>query len=138
MSPSNIIIDGTDGIIFSFQNLKFGLSGNYSFMTDPPIFADIGEANFFFSSTNFSIGIQTEFIRSAMGDNMNLILRNAVINAERDPFANLTGINDFSQVVTGTVNTLSQVVRDRIISIVNGGPLYGLDAKVTNFINKTI
>ena len=80
---SNVKIIDNEGIIFRFQNLQFGLSGDYSFITDPPIFADIGEANFFFAPTNFSTGIQSEIVRSHnfSGEMMQLTFSDTVISA---------------------------------------------------------
>jgi len=82
-NTSNVKIIDNEGIIFRFQNLQFGLSGDYSFITDPPIFADIGEANFFFAPTNFSTGIQSEIVRSHhfIGEMMQLTFSDTVISA---------------------------------------------------------
>ena len=97
MDPQpNVIIDDNAGIKLSFQNLQFRLIGNYSFMTDPPIFADIGEADFFFSSTNFSIQIKTEIIRTSIGHKLQLQISDVKLEADDEPFMNLNGINDFS------------------------------------------
>ena len=52
------------------------------------------------------------------------------IDAVAEPFCNFDGISDFSDVATGTVNTVAAVVRNRVASFINGGDDYGLDAKI--------
>ena len=86
-----IVINDYDGITFGFQNLEFRLTGNYSFMTDPPLFADIGEADFYFAPLNFSTNVRTEIIRSREGHKMELLFSNTTISSDRDPFANIIG-----------------------------------------------
>lgn len=44
-----------------------------------------------------------------------------------DPFADFNGISDFSEVVSGSINTLAAVLKNRVVSFVNGGDTYGLD-----------
>lgn len=45
-SPSCVKIkDPGQGVTIGFENLYFSLIGDYSFITDPPIAADIGQAS---------------------------------------------------------------------------------------------
>ena len=58
------------------------------------------------------------------------------MESKAEPFCEFNGISDFSEVVTGTVNTVAAVVRNRLESFINGGDTYGLDKKLGDFVNK--
>jgi len=60
------------------------------------------------------------------------------LDSVAEPAANFEGISDFSDVVTNVVNTVAAVVRNRVESFINGGDLYGIDQKLSAFVNKVI
>ena len=52
--------------------MTFDLVGNYSFITDPPLFADIGESRLHFAPTNFSAGVKSGYVRTSTGEQFEL------------------------------------------------------------------
>lgn len=76
-SPSGVVLsDDINGITVGFQNLTFSIQGDYSYITDPPIFADIGTANIYFANTTFHTDVKSEIIRLAEGHDLELIFSN--------------------------------------------------------------
>ena len=60
IDPSPPIIQIGDGDFnFAFSNLNINVTTDYQFISDPPIFADIGEANFTFANTTLSTDVRT-------------------------------------------------------------------------------
>ena len=111
---------------------------DYSYVTDPPILADIGEATLLFSNTSFSTKV-TSYLHAGLTDeNLELTLTDMTLEAVAEPFCKFDGISDFSDVATGTVNTVAAVVRNRVASLINGGDVYGVDAKIQAIINKIL
>ena len=52
--------------------MSANLAANYSYITDPPIFADIGEAMLHLAPTNFTTSVGSHFIRQATGQQFEL------------------------------------------------------------------
>ncbi len=107
-------------------------------MTDPPIFADIGEANISLAPTSFKSNLGSDWHKSSTGNEFKLKFSDVHIESVAEPFVNFDGLSDFSEVVTNVVNTVAAVVRNRVESLVNGGDLYGVDQKLQAVINKVI
>lgn len=138
--PIVAINDKIKGVTMAFSNLNLELQGDYSYVSDPPIFADIGEANVRFSNTSLSSVVRSDWHRGS-GNNDNsftLDFSETHIDAAAEPFVDFDGISDFSEVVTNVVNTVAAVVRNRVESFVNGGDLYGVDSKFSEIVNKVI
>lgn len=107
-------------------------------MTDPPIFADIGEANISLAPTSFKSNLGSDWHKSSTGNEFKLKFSDVHIESVAEPLVNFDGLSDFSEVVTNVVNTVAAVVRNRVESLVNGGDLYGVDQKLQAVINKVI
>jgi len=116
------------------------MTADYSFITNPPIFADIGEAMILFSNLTASTDVESYLHENSMEENndFELSFKNMKVDSGAEPFTNFDGISDFSDVVTNVVNTVAAVVRNRLDSFINGGDLYGIDAKIEAVINKII
>ena len=140
ISPSTPIltINTDEGLLFAFSDLTLNITADYSYIMDPPIFADIGEASFLFSPTNFSVNVGSRLYAIPGGQYLELELSNMHIESQAEPFTSFVGISDFSEVASNTVNTLAAVLKNRVMSFINGGDTYGLDDKLQAIVNKII
>jgi len=136
--PLVTINDKIKGVTMAFSNLNLELQGDYSYVSDPPIFADIGEANVRFGNTSLSTVIISDWHRSSNDNSFTLDFSQTQIDSAPEPFVDFDGISDFSEVVTNVINTVAAVVRNRVDSFINGGDLYGVDSKFSEIVNKVI
>jgi len=51
----------TDHGIFRFRDFKGQITGDYHYLSDPPVFADIGDINFIVRNLTLSIDGKTSF-----------------------------------------------------------------------------
>lgn len=138
-TPSLVTInDKIKGVTMAFSNLNLELQGDYSYVSDPPIFADIGEANVRFGNTSLSTAVISDWHRGSNDNSFTLDFSETHIDSAAEPFVDFDGISDFSEVVTNVINTVAAVVRNRVDSFINGGDLYGVDSKFSEIVNKVI
>ena len=72
-SPSGVVLSDDDtGVTVGFKNLTFKLEADYHYITDPPIFADLGDATIHFANTSFFTDIRSEVIRMSDGHKLQL------------------------------------------------------------------
>ena len=143
--PSVVQIHDDNNITVSLQSLTLKLASEYAYVSDPPIFADMGTGYIYFKELSGSFdasGVLVQDEETGETD-FELLLSNAKLSQQAEPFCNYDGISDFSEVVTNTVNTFAAVVRNRLLSIVNGGPTGEetypeLEAKVQGLINTVL
>ena len=91
-----------DGIQIGFKNLTFNLATTYSYITVPPIFADIGDAMMHIAPTNFTTSVGSHYVRTATGKQFELNFHSVELTSNmtnQAPFAKFTGVNDFSQII---------------------------------------
>ena len=137
IDPEPSIVTIKNGFVtFAFQNLAVNLTSDYQFMANPPIFGDIGEANLNFARTNFSSDM-TSYLHTDP-NTFEVTMSNLNTSSLHEPFSSFDGISDFSSVSTNVLNTVVGVLRNRVISMVNGNDLYTLDNKIETTINKII
>lgn len=99
-------------MILSIGDFKGHVAGDYQFITDPPILADIG--SFSFKSDNLTLSIDGT---NTFTDGILSVALHA-FHLDMQPF-NLTidGISDISEVLTSLINTVGNVLRGRISSL---------------------
>lgn len=91
LDPTPPLLTINDGsVTFAVQNLNVNVTADYSYISEPPIFADIGEASFLFANTTFSVDVTSEIEPLTMG------ISNMKIDSLAEPFCSLDGISDFS------------------------------------------
>ena len=90
-------------------------------MSNPPIFADIGDLSILFSNTNVSTIITTYLHRNRTGDTMEFTLSNMTSSSIAEPFCAIDGLSDVSDLTQNLVNNVAAVARNRINSFINGG-----------------
>ena len=90
-------------------------------MSNPPIFADIGDLSILFSNTNVSTIITTYLHRNRTGDTMEFTLSNMTASSIAEPFCAIDGLSDVSDLTQNLVNNVAAVARNRINSFINGG-----------------
>lgn len=113
------------------NNLTLNVTCNYAYVSDPPIFADIGEAYIGIDTMDFIFNISS----SLTDDDLNVTLKNITLEF-RDPHPNIVfdGLSDFSELATGLVTTLTTVIRNRLKSFINNGYLDGKINKIANAV----
>ena len=90
-------------------------------MSNPPIFADIGDLSVLFSNTNVSTIITTYLHRNPNGDTMEFTLSNMTASPNAEPFCAIDGLSDVSDLTQNLVNNVAAVARNRVNSFINGG-----------------
>ena len=81
-SPSGVVLsDDNTGVTVGFKNLTFSLEADYSYITEPPILADIGQANIHFANTTFFTDIKSELIRLENTHKLQLQFSNQQMNS---------------------------------------------------------
>ena len=126
-TPPIVQINNGD-ITFGLYNLFLNLTAGYNYISEPPIFADIGEMSF--QIANFTLSTIIDSHLSEGSNAFSLQFSNTTIESTPEQFCYFDGISDFSEVVTNLANTLAAVVRNRLESLINGGELYPVDAKI--------
>ena len=119
------------------QNFTAQLVTDYSYISEPPIFADIGEATLTISNTTMSVLAASSFTSNETGDFFDVELNDLVLDSVAEPFAHFDGISDFSEIATNIVNTLAAVIRNRLESFINGD-YPAIDSKLTKILNKIL
>ena len=133
IDPTPPIITINNGsVTLAVKNLNLNVTADYSYISEPPIFADIGEASIHFADMTLSTDMSSKV------QPFQVELSNMKVDAQAEPFCSFDGISDFSQVATNVVNTVAAVVRNRLESLINGGELYSVDKKVEAIINKIL
>ena len=103
---------GNDHAIFSFKDFTGGIKANYMFITDPPLFADIGQINFQNPNTTFSVNGFSDEIDGEIRMNIENI------SLDMDPFTlHFDGISDTSDVVSRFITFSGNIIRDRMVSL---------------------
>lgn len=98
----------------ALSNLNLNLTTNYAYVSDPPIFADIGEGSVKIADLTTSVDVRST-VHPFQVELSNLQAES------HGPFCDFNGISDFSQVATNVVNTVAAVVRNRLESFIDGG-----------------
>ena len=84
----------------------------YMYISDPPLFADIGNVEFAALNSSVMLNGRTNFNNSLF----NLTVVDTSIDI--DPFSlDFNGISDISDVATRLVNFMGNVIRGRIVSL---------------------
>ena len=138
--PSIVQINYGD-VTLGGNNLSINLTADYSYISDPPIFADMGSAFIFLPNATFNTTISS--YRAVLpsdkgGHEFTLDFKDTYLDYPNEPFTKFDGISDFSEVLSNTVNTGAAVVKNRLKSMINGGDQYPIDAKVEEVINKVL
>lgn len=118
------------------QNFTASIVTDYSYITEPPIFADIGEGTILISNTTLSVDATSDYVKADRSFTVNMT--DVHIESLAEPFSDFNGISDFSEIVTNVVNTLVAVIRNRAESLINGGEQYPIDKKIEAIINKVM
>ena len=109
-----------DEVRLQLSNLTLNFTVDYAYVSDPPILADIGSA--FLGIDTLSLDLNLTSI--LLGDELNMTIQDISLSIEEAvPFALFDGLSDFSELATGIANTAAAVVRNRLLSFVNGGLL---------------
>lgn len=118
-------------VLFQLNNLTLNVTCNYAYVSDPPIFADIGEAYIGIDTMDFIFNISSNLT----DDDLDVTLKNITLDF-KDPHPNVVfdGLSDFSELATGLVTTLTTVIRNRLKSFINNGYLDGKINKIANTV----
>ena len=117
---------------FAIKNLNLNVTTDYAFVSDPPIFADMGEGSINVEDLTMSVVV------TSSTEPFQVQLSELEFDAQPHPFSDFNGISDFSHVVTNVINTVAAVVRNRVESFIDGGDLYNVQDKIEAIINKVL
>lgn len=99
------------------SGVKIDFAFDYAYISNPPIFADIGEATLSIDGLSFSLDWSNTFNEES---GLNLTISNLALDFENPvPLSNFDGLSDFSEIATNVVNTVAAVVRNRLSSMLN-------------------
>ena len=110
------IIDILDEALrLQLEQLDLKLAFDYMFIMDPPILADIGSG---------FIGIHGLELMTDFNTTLSEVFSVSLIDLFLDfvqpgNLVSFDGLNDFSTVITNTVNTFGAIIRNRLASIIN-------------------
>jgi hypothetical protein len=123
ISVINAQLDGTVPIVkigdgqmrFELASFTIELGFDYEFITNPPIFADIGTA-----SVNIGGMTLVADIESFLEDSFSIQLLDLTLNfTHPGSLLNLDGLNDFGVVINSTLNHFTSIFRNRLSSMIN-------------------
>lgn len=101
-----------DQFIFKVSEASIDMQCEYMYISDPPLFADIGNVEFAALNSSVMLNGRTNFNNSLF----NLTVVDTSIDI--DPFSlDFNGISDISDVATRLVNFMGNVIRGRIVSL---------------------
>lgn len=105
--------------ILKIADLDLELTFDYSFISDPPILADIGSASIDFKNVSLYAN-WTSFIQEENSEThpFTFVFNDLNIYADKvaEPFT-FVGINDLSLVISDLLSTLGNMVRGRLVSM---------------------
>jgi hypothetical protein len=109
---------------------------DYSFVSDPPIFADIGETDLLLSGLCLSFDAKSVYDPSLDAANrFNLTISDLRLDwLDSEPLLDINGYSDFGGVVNNTINILATVVKNRLSSLINNEGI--LTPKLNSFLYK--
>jgi hypothetical protein len=102
-----------DRMVFSFKNFTGNFGFSYMYISDPPIFADIGDFDLDIANTTFLMDFDSNVV--------NGVLEILIKRLEFDvaPFdISFDGVSDISDVATRFLTYVGNVLRGRLVSIV--------------------
>lgn len=118
-----------DRMVYSFKNFTGNFKTSYMYISDPPIFADIGEFDFTIGNTTFLADFDSNITKGVLDV---LIHR---LELEIAPFDMLfDGISDISDVASRFVTYVGNVLRGRLTSIV----AYAGPARINPAVNSLL
>jgi hypothetical protein len=118
-----------DRLVFSFRNFTGNFGFSYMYISDPPIFADIGDFDFNLDNTTFLMDFDSNIA--------NGVLDVLIHRLEMDiyPFdIKFDGISDISDVASRFLTYVGNVLRGRLTSIV----AYTGPSRINPMINKVL
>jgi hypothetical protein len=118
-----------DRLAFAFRNFTGNFAFSYMYISDPPIFADIGDFDWNIDNTTFLIDFDSNITKGVLDM---LIHR---FELEVYPFdIKFDGISDISDVASRLLTYVGNVLRGRLNSIV----AYAGPARINPLVNKLL
>ena len=103
-----------DRMVFAFKNFTGNFGFDYMYISDPPIFSDIGMYDWNLTSLTFIVDMYQYF--NDEGD-MNITINH--LDVDIQPWRmTFDGISDISQVATSFISYVGTVLTNRLTSIV--------------------
>ena len=102
-----------DRMVFAFKNFTGNFGFDYMYISDPPIFADIGTFDLDVANTTFL----TDFDSNVVNGVLDVLIHR--LELEVDPFGiTFDGVSDISDVATRFLTYCGNVILSRVVSIV--------------------
>jgi hypothetical protein len=118
-----------DRMVFSIRNFTGNLGMGYMYISDPPIFADIGDFSFNMDNTTFLMDFDSNIIKGVLDV---LIHR---LEVDIYPFdVKFDGISDISDVASRFITYIGNILRGRFTSIIG----YAGPERINPLVNKVL
>ena len=118
-----------DRMVFAFKNFTGNLGFSYMYISDPPIFADIGDFQLSIDNTTFNVDFNSNFVDGILDVKLNELFLGV------EPFdVAFDGVSDISDVASRFLTYVGNVLRGRLVSIV----AYTGPERINPLINKII
>ena len=102
-----------DRMVFAFKNFTGSFGFDYMYISDPPIFADIGTFDLDVANTTFLMDFDSNVVNGVL----DVLIRR--LELDIDPFGiTFDGVSDISDVATRFLTYCGNVIRSRLVSIV--------------------
>jgi hypothetical protein len=100
-----------DRFVFSFRNFTGNFKLDYMYISDPPIFADIGGFELDVANTTFLLDVDPNVINGVL----DVLIHRLELGV--DPFrVEIDGVSDISDASTRFITYVGNVIRSRIVS----------------------
>lgn len=113
-------------MIVAFRDFNVGLGWDYSYITQPPVFADIGRFDMEIDNITFRANFTTNFENGILQTNISEL----EFNIESWYF-NMQGLTDWSELQNDIANFWGNIIIDRLVSCIK----YAGPEKLSKFIN---
>ena len=118
-----------DRLVFSFRNFTGNFGFGYMYISDPPIFADIGDFDLNVANTTFLMDFDSNIVNGIL----DVLIHRLELGV--DPFEiKFDGVSDISDVASRFLTYVGNVLRGRLVSIVG----YAGPSKINPLINKVL
>jgi hypothetical protein len=116
-------------MVFAYRNFTVNLGSSYMYISDPPIFADIGDFRLDIENTTMMVDFDSNVTNGVLDVLINRL------SLDIDPFkVTFDGVSDMSDVFTRFITYVGNVLRSRLVSIVK----YAGPSRINPLVNKIL
>jgi hypothetical protein len=118
-----------DRFVFAFRNFTGNFKLDYMYISDPPIFADIGDFELDIANTTFLLDVDPNVVNGVLDVDIHRL------ELDIDPFrVEIDGVSDISDVSTRFITFVGNVIRSRLVSVL----AYAGPERINPMVNKIL